>query len=131
MKYIAVLLIVLVFSCDNSVNAFNSLAGGIVGQWQLEATKVSPGGTVDWSLASQRNIYTFKSDGTFTFKNIKNDYYDTSGTYFVEDNELFLNYARDRKEVNAVFYMQFKRSKLILEFIGCIEECKARYKRIK
>ncbi|MGB5819594.1 MAG: lipocalin family protein [Saonia sp.] len=106
-------------------------ANGIIGKWQLEATKISPGGPVlDWTLVSDGSIYTFEGDGTFSFIDANNTDVNRSGTFKVEENELFLNFVRDGQNRDATYYMNFRDGKIILQFIGCIEECSERYRRI-
>ena len=119
-------------SCNNGGGAFNDAQAGanrLIGVWKLEATKISPGGQVDWSEVNSKNQYTFNKDGSFSFLNADNNSFSRSGTYELEDNELVLNYSREGETLKGTYYLNFDEGKLILELKACIEECKERYRR--
>ncbi len=130
--FLLVILPTFLTSCNEGGGAFKEVQAGsskLLGVWQLEATKISPGGAVDWSEVNSKNQYTFKADGSFSYLNADNNAFNTSGSFSIEDDELELKYSRDGKEITGAYYLLFNDGKLILEFKGCIEECKERYRR--
>ncbi|EAR01714.1 hypothetical protein FB2170_14338 [Maribacter sp. HTCC2170] len=100
----------------------------IIGQWQLDATKISPGGIVDWSSVTNGEIYDFKSNGTFELSNTKQCSEVIIGTFSIKDDQLSFQYLCDSEQRNPSYNMWFEDGKLTLGFIGCIEECSYRYR---
>ena len=115
---------VLLCSCGNGDLVF--FETGLLGKWQLEATKISPGSPVrEWTPVSNGEVYLFSSDNTFRRTNSSDD---QSGTFAFDEEILTL-----RPNGNASmqrYYVNFEGNKLILGFVGCIEECSYRYRRI-
>ena len=98
-----------------------------MGTWRLGATKISPGGIVrEWTIVENGEIFELKSNRSFQKQNVEVLY---GGNYTFEDGEkLFLN--PDNDFGNVRYYADLKGPQLILGFIGYIEECSYRYKRI-
>ena len=123
-------------SCNSeSESAFGATPLGsnaIVGQWKLEATKISPGGPVEWSDAIYKDVYKFDLSGTFRFISDQDAQYNKTGSYAVDGNELTLTYDTSTDGIKkSVFYFSIDDSKLLLDYIGCIEECRLRFVRLK
>ncbi|PCJ96537.1 MAG: hypothetical protein COA50_07100 [Flavobacteriaceae bacterium] len=66
MKYFFGLLCLFCFGCDTDTDVDYVIdeevaltKTSLLGEWKLEATKVSPGGPVDWSNVEDGNEYTF------------------------------------------------------------------------
>lgn len=133
MRYLVPLLFLLCIGCSNNKQGPDSevplSASGILGQWQLEATRISPGGIVDWTEVSNGPRYTFGSDGSFNFVSTDGTAGSKSGSYGVEDNLLTLRYGDQGQNVARVYYLNFEDGKLVLQFVGCIESCSERYRR--
>ncbi|WP_411032094.1 lipocalin family protein [Spongiimicrobium sp. 3-5] len=134
MRTALVCLMAFFVSCNDSEksleNDVNANASDLIGNWQLEATKISPGGIVDWTLVEDGGIYSFEANGTFSYTNSKNPEHNRLGTYTLDENELSFTYTRDGQQITGVYNRVFTDGKLILQFIGCIEECSERYKRV-
>lgn len=132
MKYLVLFTMLLCACCkvDNGTSDDLPLdQSQLTGQWELEATKISPGGPVEWTADRSGITYSFNADGTFTYVVPENIEYNKSGAFSLNGPELRLNYTRDSREFNDRYFMELDSGKLILQFIGCIEECKERYNR--
>ncbi len=131
MKYIPTILIVLFLGCtDDDLNS-NQTDHVIIGNWQLEATKISPGGIVDWSDVTNGEIYEFKTDGTIVLSKWDACKGPISGTFDIDEDKLFLKFSCDETLYEPSYYIWFEEDKLILGFMGCIEECSYRFRSIK
>ncbi len=131
MKYIPTILCVLFLGCvDDDLNN-NQIDHNIVGQWQLEATKISPGGMVDWSDVTNGEIYEFKTDGTIVLSKWDACKGPIRGTFAIYEDKLFLSFPCDSTLYEPSYHIWFEEGKLILGFVGCIEECSYRFKAIK
>lgn len=134
MRTIFPFLLLLFISCNDSKDKPEKevpIRGSeLLGKWQLEATKISPGGPVEWTSVNNGGIYVFEPDGTFTFNDPGDTEFNRSGTYSVEEDELSLSYLRKGENADAVYHMALAGGKLTLQFIGCIEECSERYKPV-
>lgn len=116
-------LVLLLFSCEGD-SIFDD---DLVGTWQLEATRISPGGAVtEWTSVENGEIYEFYSDGSYE-KRIPEVTF--IGTYVFEENEI-LRLQSDTESDEISFYTSIIGNRMILGFIGCIEECSYRYKRL-
>ena len=129
MKYIYPVLFILFFGCKADVDIMiEAIDHPIIGKWQLEATKISPGGIVDWTEVSNGEIQEFKSNGTFELSKSSICPKLVNGTFNIFEDQLTLEFKCDSNiNVNG-YYFRFNDNKLILSFIGCIEECSYRYK---
>lgn len=101
----------------------------IVGSWQLQATKISPGGPVsEWTTVNNGPIYTFKSDYTFTLDKALNCNDNTLvGTFELKAGKLFLETFCNGSAYTPVYFIEFDFGKAIMQYDGCIEECSYRY----
>ena len=123
MKYAYLFLILLGLSCSDDEITVTELSGvNIIGKWQLEATKISPGGPVDWSSVEDGAILEFKPTG-FLERSNSND--NATGIYEIEENRISITFLGTNEYIGSI-----RDGKLIIGFIGCIEECSFRYKRI-
>jgi len=130
MKYILPILLLFVLGCtDDDLN--DKLADhDIIGEWQLEATKISPGGIVDWSNVTNGEIYKFKSDGTLVLSRWDNCKAPINGAFAIDEDKLFLRFSCASTLHEPSYFIWFEESKLILGFVGCIEECSYRFRSI-
>ena len=131
MKYLLLICMGMALGCsneksDDSLPIDNSKLEGV---WELEATKISPGGPVEWTDATRKTYYAFNADATFTYEVTENSDYNKSGTYELSESVLHLNFSFEGQEYNDQYYIQLQNGKLILQFSRCIEECKERYIR--
>ncbi|AKA33873.1 hypothetical protein [Flagellimonas lutaonensis] len=127
MRIVILLLSVSFLACEEDNSSEMPIGNSkIIGQWELEATRISPGDIVkEWTLVEDGEIYHFKSDGSFSRKNSSND---VSGNYgFDDDNQILTILPQENNQLR--FNVQLKGDKMILGFIGCIEECSYRYRR--
>ncbi|MEK6155524.1 lipocalin family protein [Flavobacteriaceae bacterium 3-367] len=135
MRYFLPLFLLLFIGCSNNKQEHNAplplSASGLLGEWQLEATRISPGSPVDWTEVSDGSRYTFESDRSFDFVSSDDASLGKSGSYEVEENLLTLRYSVQGENVARVYYMNFEDGKLVLQFVGCIESCSERYRRIR
>jgi len=131
MKYIPTILFVLFLGCvDDDLNS-NQINNVITGKWQLEATKISPGGIVEWSNVTNGEIYEFKTDGAIVLSKWDACKGPISGTFAIEEDKLFLEFSCNSQLYEPSYYIWFEEDKLILGFMGCIEECSYRFRAIK
>lgn len=128
MKYLLPFLILLFLGCkaDND-SAFQPIEHAIIGKWQLEATKISPGGIVDWSEVNADVIYEFKPNGVLELGSWGDCKGPISGTFSIKDDKLYLKYTCNSEIFELGYYIWFEEDKLILGFIGCIEACSYRF----
>jgi len=131
MKYMPTILFVLFLGCADDDLSNNQVDHDIVGQWQLEATKISPGGIVDWSNVTNGEIYEFKTEGTIVLSKWDACKGPISGTFAVYEDKLFLRFSCDSTLHEPSYNIWFEEGKLILGFVGCIEECSYRFRAIK
>ncbi len=123
MKYSCLFLILFSLSCSESELRTVQLFGvNIIGKWQLEATKISPGGPVDWSDVTDGPIIEFKPNGLAEVSNSENE---QIGIYKIEEDGISIRFSETNNYRGSI-----QEGKLILGFIGCIEECSFRYRRI-
>ena len=131
MKYMPTILFVLFLGCaDDDLNS-NQIGHDIVGQWQLEAKKISPGGIVDWSDVTNGEIYEFKTDGTIVLSKSDACKGPIIGTFAIDEDKLFLKFSCDETLYEPSYFIGFEEDKLILGYVGCIEECSYRFRVIK
>lgn len=130
MKYILPILFLLFSGCSEDKDLIYQIDDEIIGKWQLEATKISPGGIVDWSDVTNGEIYDFKSDGTLELSKLEGCKSPVAGTFTIVEDMLFLTYSCNSQMFEPTYFFRFEDGKLILGFIGCIEECSYRYKSI-
>lgn len=123
-------LIFIVFALIGCVEEFTGpiTENTIVGVWQLEATRISPGGEAVHSNITNGPIYRFNGDGTYTLSDPKNMNNTQSGTYVIENDKLILHNTED-EDTFIQFLSRFSEGKLLLNFAGCIEECTYIYTR--
>jgi hypothetical protein len=131
MKYILSVLFVFVLGCsDDDLNS-KQIDHDIIGKWQMEATKISPGGIVDWSEVTNGEIYELKTDGTLLLSKWDSCKGPISGTFAIDEDKLFLKFSCDSTLYEPNYFIWFEEEKLILGFVGCIEECSYRFRSIK
>ena len=130
MKYLLPIFLVLFSGCSKDEDLITGIDHEIIGKWQLEATKISPGGIVDWSDVTNGEIYEFKFDGTLALSKLEECKSPVAGNFSIVEDKLLLNYSCNSQLYEPSYYFRFEDGKLILGFIGCIEECSYRYKPI-
>jgi hypothetical protein len=130
MKYIPTIIFVLFFGCTDDDLVKYQPDHEIIGKWQLEATKISPGGIVDWSEVKNGEIYEFNADGTFLLSRWEDCKAPITGTFAIEEELLSIEISCSSTLYQPSYKIRFEDSKLILGFIGCIEECSYRYRPI-
>ena len=130
MKYILPILFLLFSGCSEDEDLIHRIDHEIIGKWQLEATKISPGGIVDWSDVSNGEIYDFKPDGTLELSKLEECKAPVAGTFTVFEDQLFITYSCNSQLYEPSYHFRLEDGKLILGFIGCIEECSYRYKPV-
>lgn len=128
MQKVLPFLFVLFLGCTSDHD--DTVDHGIVGKWQLEATKISPGSIVDWSSVTNGEIYDFDSDGFFELSGSKQCNVPVGGTFTILKNRLSLQYNCNSQHRDLNYNWWFEDGKLILGFVGCIEECSYRFKRL-
>tara|TARA_R110002049_G_scaffold293156_4_gene478024 strand:+ start:4829 stop:5233 length:405 start_codon:yes stop_codon:yes gene_type:complete len=133
MRYLAILVIVCLIGCDSENTDANvpKEIEKLVGVWQLEATKISPGSIVlNWTPVKDGGVISFKSDYSFTQSGVANCNISLiRGSYTILENKITLNATCNGAGYTPSFYITHKDSKIILNYDGCIEECSYRYIR--
>lgn len=130
MKNIVPFLFLFFFGCSDDDLKSNEIDHEIIGKWQLDATKISPGGIVDWTLVENGQIYDFRADGTFDLSKWEGCKSMVSGTFAVSEERLYLKFSCSTEVNEPIYLISFDKNKLILGFVGCIEECSYRFKRL-
>lgn len=131
MKYVLPLLLLLFLACNADKDVVvEGIDHQIIGKWQLEATKISPGGIVDWTNVTKGPFFEFKSDSTFELSKSILCPKAVLGIFTIAEDILNLEYFCDSISSNTDYYYWFEDGKLILGFMGCIEECSYRYKPV-
>jgi hypothetical protein len=131
MKYVLPLLLLLFLACNADKDVVvEGIDHQIIGKWELEATKISPGGIVDWTNVTKGPIFEFKSDSTFELSKSELCPKAVLGTFHISEDILHLEYFCDSNSSNTDYYYWFEDGKLILGLMGCIEECSYRYKPV-
>jgi hypothetical protein len=128
MKYVFPFLFLLLFGCADDDLIDKEINHDIIGMWQLEATKISPGGIVDWTLLDNGEVYGFSKDGTFELSKWEGCKSPVLGTFAVTEERLYLRFSCNSELIEPIYRISFDGNKLILGFIGCIEECSYRFK---
>ncbi|MDO1511462.1 lipocalin family protein [Maribacter confluentis] len=106
---------------------------GIVGEWLLKETYISPGGETDWKDVAEGHMYLFRSDGSFQ-KTATATTPGQTGDYEINENELMLYVNNDTAKDTLGFNANFNDVKTILTLSPtypnmCIEGCYYRYKK--
>lgn len=131
MKYLRYVFVLFFFSCGKDDDTLPLITNELLGKWQLEATKISPGDIVEnWTLVPNGPIFEFKANGSYTHNEkacggIVNGIYSTSGSV------LTLRYQCENNAIETIFNMELTEGRLILSNVGCIEECSYKYRRIE
>lgn len=103
---------------------------GIVGEWLLKETYISPGGETEWKEVNNGYRYIFKPDGSYT----KISSTTAFGNYDVNESELFLYVGNTNEKDTLGFYANFNEAKTVLTLSPsfphiCIEGCLYRYQK--
>lgn len=120
------LIFIFCLGCSND----NGDDDSILGTWQLEATRISDGGSVGWTSVQFTATYQFKSDDSFIFSIDGNFGNDQTGTFTIEDGRLTLDAVDATGNTEQIVYgFTVNGGKLTLDFVDCTETCSQRYKR--
>lgn len=130
MKYFFPFLFLLFLGCSDDDLKPGGIDYEIIGQWQLEATKISPGGIVDWTSVDDGAIYDFQEDGSLELSKWEGCKAPVNGTFAIDEEKLYLRFLCNSELYEPVYRILIEEKKLILGFLGCIEECSYRFKRI-
>ncbi|MBD1261075.1 hypothetical protein HZY62_10785 [Maribacter polysiphoniae] len=130
MKYFFPFLFLLILGCADDDLKGGEIDHEIIGQWQLEATKISPGGIVDWTRVDDGAIYDFQGDGSLELSKWDGCKAPVNGTFAIAEEKLYLRFFCNSELYEPVYRILVEEKKLILGFIGCIEECSYRFKRV-
>ncbi|MEZ4970684.1 MAG: hypothetical protein R2814_13705 [Flavobacteriaceae bacterium] len=131
MKQLSYLFILLFLSCGKDDDTLPAITNELIGKWQLEATKISPGDIVEnWTPVVNGPIFEFKSNGSYTH-NEKACGGIVNGIYSTDEGFLTLRYQCENNSIETKFNMNFSEGKLILSNVGCIEECSYRYRKME
>ncbi len=136
MRILPIVFVIFFLAC-NSDNDFEDLpqnaedirSSELVGKWVLEATRISPGGIVDWTEDNSGSNITFDLDRSFIW-DYNNDTEVLRGTYAVEDNLLKLMYNDIQAgEIERLYRLTMEGSIFQINYIGCIESCTLQFRR--
>lgn len=134
MKYLLISLLICCLSCSGDKNEEDFIpvsVSNLLGTWELTDTKISPGGEVDWSPAEEKDSYTFRIDGTYTYENDLEEE-SVAGGYAVLNNLITITYiTKEQDTISRNYYFQISATELILDYEGCIEACSLRYRKLE
>ncbi|WP_405382757.1 hypothetical protein [Maribacter sp. LLG6340-A2] len=103
---------------------------GLVGEWLLTETYISPGGKTEWKKVNNGYRYLFKTDGSYNKISITTE----SGNYDINESELFLYVGNAGEKDTLGFNANFNEAKTVLTLSPsypniCIEGCLYRYQK--
>lgn len=131
MKPLIYLFILLFLSCGKDDDTLPPITNGLIGKWQLEATKISPGDIVEnWTPVENGSIFEFKANGSYTH-NEKACGGIVNGIYSIDEGALTLRYQCENNAIETKYNMNYSEGRLILSNVGCIEECSYRYRKLE
>ncbi|NJB72110.1 hypothetical protein GGR42_002601 [Saonia flava] len=140
MRYLSLFIFLLWVSCEKENgqvidNEIELSKTNLLGKWKLEATRVSPGYPVDWSMVENGNEFIFLMDGSYTEYDSKKPSGISGGIYSIEDQEfygtvLLLKYEYLDQQHENRYTVELSSKKMIMSGVGCIEGCSYSYKRI-
>jgi hypothetical protein len=131
MKYLTCVFVLFFLSCGKDEDTLPVIANELLGKWQLEATKISPGDIVEnWTTVTNGDIYEFKLNGSYTH-NEKACGGIVNGIYSTKDSIISLRYHCENNAIETNLNMKFSAGNLILSNVGCIEECSYKYRKME
>ncbi|MCK0190412.1 hypothetical protein [Arenibacter sp. F20364] len=131
MKQLTYLFILLLIGCGKDEDTLPLITNELLGIWQLEATKISPGDIVEnWTAVTNGPMFEFKANGSYTH-NEKACGGIVNGIYSTSDSLLTMRYHCKNDAIETNFNMSFSEGKLILSNVGCIEECSYKYRKME
>jgi len=131
MKHLTYVFILFLFSCGKDEDTLPKITNELLGKWQLEATKISPGDIVEnWTTVSNGPMFEFKDNGSYTH-NEKACGGTVNGIYSTGNSVLTLRYHCDNHAIETNFNMNLSEDQLILSNVGCIEECSYKYRKME
>lgn len=103
---------------------------GLVGEWLLTETYISPGGKTEWKKVNNGYRYLFKTDGSYNKIRTTTE----SGNYQINESELFLYVGNAGEKDTLGFNTNFNEAKTVLTLSPsypniCIEGCLYRYQK--
>lgn len=131
-KLTLIIFISLLFACENDdSNGIPIDETGLVGEWLLTASYVSPGGTTEWKDVDEGYRYIFDEFGNYERTTFNKETIN-SGSYEIIERELYLysiiEEARDTLGFTADFNESKTRLTLSPSYPGiCIEGCLYRF----
>ena len=128
-----ILFLLFFIACDKNddQNILPNNVAGLVGEWQLKETYISPGGVTKWQVVDKGFSYIFESEGSFK-KTAFDKKIQQEGIYQLKEEELFLFFRLQEEKDTLGFTMELTKNTLTLSpsFPGiCIEGCLYRFKR--
>jgi len=131
MKYLTYVFILFIFSCGKDEDTLPLITNELLGKWQLESTKISPGDIVEnWTTVANGAIFEFKANESYTH-NEKACGGIVNGIFSTNDQILTLRYHCENNAIETSFNMNFAEGRLILSNVGCIEECSYKYRKME
>lgn len=131
MKQLTCVFVLFLLSCGKDEDTLPLITNELLGKWQLEATKISPGDIVEnWTTVMNGPIFEFKSNGSYTH-NEKACGGIVNGIYSTNESVLTLRYHCENNAIETNFNMSFAEGRLILSNVGCIEECSYKYRKME
>jgi len=137
-RYVFILLLVLFFvKCDTKNEEgigreVPLLVNNIVGEWQLEASKISIGERAEWKIVENGGVYTFELNGAYTY--VINKDSKESGTYIFDNENKIISFNTNDKDETQNYLVKLGADKMILSPNGpvfCTDGCSYRYKKVK
>ena len=131
MKYLTYVFVLFILSCGKDEDTLPLITNELLGKWQLEATKISPGDIVEnWTMVTNGAIFEFKANGSYTH-NEKACGGIVNGIFSTNAQILTLRYHCENNSIETNFNMNFSEGDLILSNVGCIEECSYKYRKME
>lgn len=128
--------LLLVLSCKSDDMPFDDTPvdnTNLVGEWLLNATYISPGGTTEWKVAQEGYRYFFDESGNYRLTDFNKNMQET-GEYEIKKSELYLYFFTEGEKDTLGFSADFNEDKTMLTLSPsypaiCIEGCLYRFKK--
>ena len=106
---------------------------GLIGEWLLKETYISPGGATEWKDVDEGFRYFFKSDGSYQKTDFTKDLQE-KGEFEVKQNQLFLYFVSENEKDTLGYSSNFNDERRILTLSPiypsmCIEGCLYRFRK--
>ena len=136
MKFSISIFLLFLLTCQNDDMAFDDSPvgySGLIGEWLLKETYISPGGPTEWQKVAEGHRYIFENDGSYK-KTDFNKEVNESGNYEIKEDVLYFYFLTEGEKDTLGFSADFNENRDLLTLSPsypsvCIEGCLYRFKK--